>query len=154
MLPIGSPAPNFSLPSQTGKVHSLSDQSGKWVIVYFYPKDDTPGCTKEACSFRDHASAFDGKNVTIFGVSKDDIESHDAFAKKYSLNFSLLADTDKKTLQAYEAWGEKMSMGQKTIGTLRLTYLIDPKGMIAKTYPNVKPEEHAEEILRDIESLA
>lgn len=140
---------DFSLPDQNGRIHKLSDYKGKWVILYFYPKDDTPGCTKEACGFRDIISEFIKKNAVILGVSKDSIESHKKFSKKYRLNFPILSDVDKKVIQAYGVWEEKKFLGKSFMGTIRNTFLIDPKGKIYKEYKKVNPLVHPQEILRE-----
>ncbi|MSR87076.1 thioredoxin-dependent thiol peroxidase [Candidatus Peribacteria bacterium] len=154
LLMIGSPAPDFTLPDQDGNVHSLSNQQGKWVLVYFYPKDDTPGCTKEACGFRDLYDELKKLGVVIFGVSKDSAESHKKFAGKFSLPFPLLSDPEKTMIDAYGAWGEKKFLGKTYDGILRISYLIDPQGKIAKVYGTVKAEEHPEEVLRDVKEHA
>lgn len=146
-------APLFTLPDQDGKEHSLKDYRGKWVLIYFYPKDDTPGCTKEACSFRDGFKMFADKGVQIFGVSKDSIKSHKKFADKFNLNFPLLSDESKETIRAFNSWGEKKFMGRIFEGILRNSYLINPEGQIVKEYIKVKPELHAAEILKDLEEL-
>lgn len=146
-------APSFSLPDQNDKMHSLSDYKGKWLIVYFYPKDDTPGCTKEACSFRDKGDEFVKKGVAIVGISKDSIASHKKFADKYRLNFPLLADPDHITIEKYGAWGKKKFMGREYDGIMRNTYLIGPKGEIAKEYKGVNPLTHANQILQDLDQL-
>ncbi len=144
---------NFSLPDQNGNMHTLSDYKGKWVIVYFYPKDDTPGCTREACGFRDVSLVFKEKNAVILGISKDSVASHKKFAEKYHLNFPILSDTEKKIIRAYHAWGEKKFLGKTFEGTIRISYLINPEGKIQKEYPHVNPLTHAEEILTDIKTL-
>lgn len=146
-------APLFSLPDQNGNVHNLSDYNGKWVVLYFYPKDDTPGCTKEACSFRDNYSEFLKYGVQILGISKDSTKSHEKFATKLSLNFPLLSDPTLEIIKAYGSWGKKKFMGREFDGILRNTYLINPDGHIAKTYEGVKPDEHVAEVLQDIASL-
>lgn len=146
-------APSFSLPDATGTVHSLSDYQGKWVLVYFYPKDDTPGCTKEACGFRDSLKSIEEKDVVVLGVSKDSVTSHQKFAEKYHLNFPILSDTSTNTMKAYGSWGKKKFMGREFEGTLRNTYLINPQGEIVKTYENVDPVNHAEQILSDLQTL-
>lgn len=146
-------AKNFSLPDQDGKLHKLSDYKGKWLLLYFYPKDDTPGCTKEACSFRDLVSEFQKRKVEIVGISKDSISSHKKFADKYKLNFALLSDTDHKIIQAYGAWGIKKFMGREFEGTKRNSYLIDKNGAVVKEYLGVNPLMHAREILEDINDL-
>jgi thioredoxin-dependent peroxiredoxin len=147
LLEVGTEAPHFKAVDQDGKTIALSDFTGKKVLLYFYPKDSTPGCTKEACAFRDHWSAFQQRNVEILGVSIDDAKSHKSFAKKYDLPFTLLADPDKSLVQAYGVWGEKSLYGKKYLGTHRVTYLIDESGRIAAVFPKVKPEKHAAEIL-------
>src|SRR6185369_2579565 len=123
-------APSFALPDQNGKVHKLSDYKGKWLIVYFYPKDDTPGCTKEACAFRDASKDYIKRGVSIVGISKDSVKSHDKFANKFSLNFPLLSDEGLETIKAYGAWGKKKLYGRESHGVFRNTYLINPKGEI------------------------
>src|SRR3989344_1320547 len=143
-------APNFSLPDSKSVVHNLSDYSGKWLIVYFYPKDNTPGCTKEACGFRDNIDAFAKSNVNIIGISKDSVESHNKFSHKFKLNFPILSDESTETIKAFGAWGPKKFMGKEYSGTQRKTFLIDPKGEIKKVYEKVNPTEHAKEILKDI----
>ncbi len=144
-------ASDFELPDQKGKTVRLSDFKEKWVVLYFYPRDDTPGCTKEACSFRDSINEFEKRGVVILGVSKDSVASHLKFAKKYHLNFSLLSDTDKKVLKAYKAWGKKTFLGKTYDGTFRKTYLIDPEGNIKKIFEKVNPLNHASEILKELE---
>lgn len=143
-------APAFSLPDQDGTIHSLADYAGKWVVLYFYPKDDTPGCTKEACTFRDLTDVFAKKNAVIFGVSKDSVVSHKKFSKKFSLPFPLLSDPSAETIKAYGAWGKKKFLGREFEGILRNTYLINPQGEIEKTYEKVDPAKHVNEILADI----
>ncbi len=143
-------AKKFSLPDQDGKIHKLSDYKGKWVVLYFYPKDDTPGCTKEACGFRDAIEEFKKKGVVIVGVSKDSVESHKKFSEKYHLNFPILSDIDKKVIQVYGAWGEKKFLGKTFTGTLRNTYLIDPKGNLFRIFEKVNPLTHPQEILKEI----
>jgi peroxiredoxin Q/BCP len=147
LLAVGSKAPAFTTTDQHGKSVSLRDFAGKKVILYFYPKDNTSGCTKEACAFRDQFAQFKQRNVEILGVSIDDVKSHQSFAQKFQLPFTLLADTDKHLVQAYGVWGEKSLYGRKYLGTNRVTYLIDEAGTIAAIFPKVKPEKHAEEIL-------
>ncbi len=133
-----------------GKEHSLSDYKGKWVILYFYPQDQTPGCTAEACSFRDANEALLARDAVVIGISKDSLESHADFIKNYKLPFTLLSDPDKKVIKAYDAWGTK-AFGVE--GTLRKTFIINPGGMIAKEYPRVTPAEHATQILNDLAHL-
>ncbi len=148
-----SKAPTFTLPDQEGKMHSLSDYAGKWVLLYFYPKDDTPGCTKEACAIRDSWAEFKKLNAVVLGVSADAVKSHAKFVKKYELPFTILADEDKTVVNAYGVWGEKKFMGRSYQGIHRVSFLIDPKGNIAKVYEAVKPAIHAEEVLLDLELM-
>lgn len=147
-------AKEFSLPDQNGSIHHLKDYLGKKLILYFYPKDDTPGCTKEACNFRDSLNEFEKRGVAIIGVSKDTVQSHKKFADKFKLNFPILADPELTTIKAYDSWGEKSFMGRKFMGTVRNTFLIDEKGEVVKEYKKVNPLTHAGEILRDIDSLS
>lgn len=144
-------APQFNLPDQDGQTHTLTDYKGKWLIVYFYPKDDTPGCTKEACNFRHGYQMFAERDVAIVGISKDSVASHKKFAEKYQLNFPLLADESTETIKAFGAWTEKGFMGRP--GIVRNTYLINPEGELVKEYIKVKPELHADEILKDIDEM-
>lgn len=146
----GTLAPDFSLPDQNGKKHRLHDYRGEWVLLYFYPKDMTPGCTAEACAVRDEWPQFEKLDVRVFGVSTDSVKSHEKFAEAYDLPFSLLADTEKKVVTAYGVWGKKKFMGREYLGTKRMSFLIDPKGKVAKIYETVKPREHAAEVLRDL----
>lgn len=150
MLKEGSNAPAFSLKDQNGKTHKLSDYKGKKLVVYFYPKDNTPGCTKEACSFRDDYSTFKKAGVEIIGISKDSVESHTKFSEKLGLPFTILSDPEGKVIEAYSAWKEKSMYGKTFMGIARITYLIDEKGKIIKAFPKVKPDEHAREILEFI----
>jgi len=150
MLKEGVLAPEFELMDQDENPHKLSDYRGKKVVLYFYPKDDTPGCTKEACSFRDSFADFRQKGLVVLGVSKDSPKSHAKFQERYSLPFPLLSDTSTEMIQAYEAWGKKKFMGKEFTGTLRVTYIIDEDGKILKAYEDVKPQDHAQEILNDI----
>jgi peroxiredoxin Q/BCP len=151
MLNEGVLAPDFELPDHEEVLHKLSDYQGKKVILYFYPKDDTPGCTTEACSFRDSFGDFRKNGMVVLGVSKDSAASHAKFQEKYSLPFPLLSDTDTTVIKAYEAWGPKKYMGKEYMGVLRITYVIDEEGRILKAYEKVKPQDHAQEILRDIQ---
>ena len=144
---------DFSLPDQNGEVHRLSDYRGQFVVLYFYPKDDTPGCTVEACSFRDNQKKFSDNGIVILGVSKDTVLSHKKFAQKHNLRFTIFSDVEKKVIKKYEAWGSKKFMGKTFEGILRKTYLIDKEGNIAKVYDKVNPLIHADEILKDKESL-
>lgn len=147
-------APGFTLPDQDGKNHFLSDYKGKWLVVYFYPKDDTPGCTKEACSFRDGRQALVDQGIEVVGISKDTVASHKKFAEKHDLNFTLLADPELETIKAFGSWGMKKFMGREYEGTLRNSYLINPMGEIVKTYQKVSPTDHALVILKDFEALS
>jgi peroxiredoxin Q/BCP len=147
LLEVGEKAPAFRTTDQDGEKISLEDFRGRRVVLYFYPKDDTPGCTKEACAFRDEFAAFRRRKVDVLGVSVDDEKSHEKFARKFSLPFRLLADPDRKIVTAYGVWGEKSMYGRKYMGTHRVTYLIDEKGKIAAVWPKVKPETHAAEVL-------
>jgi peroxiredoxin Q/BCP len=143
----GDVAPKFSVATSGGGKISLADFKGQNVILYFYPKDDTPGCTKEACAFRDNFAEFKKKGAVVLGVSPDSIKSHDKFADKFKLPFTLLSDEDKKIVEAYGVWGEKTFMGRNYLGVYRVTFLIGPDGKIKKIWPNVKPDEHVEEVL-------
>ncbi len=148
----GDKAPAFNSATSGGGKISLSELKGKHVILYFYPKDDTPGCTKEACAFRDHFAEFKKRGAVILGVSTDPVKSHDKFVEKYKLPFTLLADEDHKIVEAYGVWGQKSFMGRKYMGTHRVTFLIGPDGKIQKIWPTVKPEEHAEEVLAALDT--
>jgi len=143
----GDRAPEFTALNQNGEKVSLSDFRGKNVILYFYPKDNTPGCTKEACAFRDEFAAFKKKGAVVLGVSTDSTKSHAKFIEKFKLPFTLLADEDKRIVEAYGVWGEKRFMGMKYMGTNRVTFLIGPDGRIKKIWPKVKPADHAQEVL-------
>jgi len=149
-LKAGGPAPDFKVQTNGGGEVALRDFRGKSVILYFYPKDDTPGCTKEACAFRDHFSEFKKRGAVVLGVSIDSVKSHDKFVEKYKLSFTLLADDEKRIVNAYGVWGEKSFMGRKYKGTHRVTFLIGPDGRIRKIWPKVKPEEHAQEVLAEL----
>ncbi len=152
-LTIGDKAPEFNLPDQKGSLHSLKDQKGKWTLLYFYPKDDTPGCTIEACTIRDNYPAFKKLGITVFGMSADPVKKHEKFSEKYDLPFTLLSDEEKETLEAYGVWGKKKFMGREYMGISRESFLIDPKGKIVKIYEKVKPAQHAEETLEDLKTL-
>lgn len=147
-------ATDFSLPDQNGELHKLSDYRGQFVVLYFYPKDDTPGCTVEACSFRDNQEIYKQKGIVILGVSKDTVLSHKKFAQKHNLRFTIFSDVEKKVIKEYQAWGEKKFMGKTFDGVLRKTYLIDKTGEIVKVYDKVNPLTHAGEIIKDVESLS
>lgn len=146
-------AAEFNLPDENSINHKLSNYLGNWVVLYFYPKDDTPGCTIEACSFRDNLADLKRYGVVVLGVSKDSVKSHKKFSEKYSLNFPILSDESLETIKVYGAYGQKKFMGKIFDGVLRKTFLIDKKGMIAKKYNNVSPKDHAKEILKDIKEL-
>ncbi|MBI4080526.1 MAG: thioredoxin-dependent thiol peroxidase [Candidatus Levybacteria bacterium] len=148
-----SKIPNFSLPDQTGKLHSFSDYKGRWLVVYFYPKDDTPTCTKEACSFRDAIDILTEQHIAVLGISKDSIKSHKKFADKYHLPFPLLSDESKETIKAFGAWGKKRFMGREFEGILRKTYLIDPNGEIKKVYEKIDPINQPQDVMNDITEL-
>lgn len=143
-------APNFKLTDPAGVVHSLSDYKGKWVILYFYPADDTPGCTLEACSLRDARDTLAEMGAEIIGVSRDEPNSHEKFKAKYSLNFTLLTDVNKKVIEAYGAWGKKM-FGRE--GILRKTFIINPHGQVVKVYGRVTPMGHGEQVIEDLKVL-
>ncbi len=154
-MPIGTnrPAPGFELQDDTGTPRNLSDFRGRPVILYFYPADDTPGCTKEACNFRDDYSAYQKAGITILGVSPDSVKSHAKFKAKYQLPFPLLADEGHKVCDAYGVWGPKKMMGREYEGVLRTTFLIDSNGKIARVFENVRPAEHSTEVLGALQSL-
>lgn len=154
LLNVGQKAPEFTLTDQDGKQHSLSDYQGKWILMYFYPKDDTPGCTTEACTIRDNFPHFQKSALVILGVSVDSVESHKRFAEKYHLPFTLLSDEDKKVVEAYGVWQKRKFMGREFMGTVRSSFLIDPEGGIAKIYEDVKPDKHAAEVLSDFATLS
>ncbi len=148
-----SKAPDFTLPDQDGVERRLSDYAGQWVLLYFYPKDDTPGCTKEACTIGSAFPDFAKLGVQVLGVSKDSVKSHKKFAEKYNLPFTLLSDADKKVVEAYGVWQEKKFMGRAYMGIARVSYLIDPTGKVARVYPTVVPQDHAAEVLKDLTEL-
>ncbi len=154
MLKVGTKAKDFTLADQDGETHTLSDYFGNWILIYFYPKDDTPGCTKEACMIGDVFPKFKKLKAKVFGISADSEKSHKKFADKYDLPFTLLSDGDKKVLKMYGALGEKSMYGKKYIGILRNSYLINPEGKIAKVYEKVNPEKHADEVLGDIKEFS
>lgn len=143
----GREAPEFELFDDTHTLHKLSDYRGRNVVLYFYPKDDTPGCTKEACNFRDDYSAYENAGVAILGVSPDDVASHAKFKEKYNLQFPLLADDSHKVCDDYGVWGAKKFMDKEYDGVLRTTFLIDKQGKISRVYENVRPSEHSAELL-------
>ena len=146
----GIPAPEFELLDDTSTLRKLSDYRGRHVVLYFYPKDDTPGCTKEACNFRDDYSAYDQAGVVILGVSPDSVSSHVKFKQKFQLQFPLLADEEHKVSERYGVWGPKKFMGKEYVGVLRTTFLIDRDGMVKKVYENVRPAEHSAELLKEL----
>jgi len=150
MKPTPYPAPDFNLKDSSGTAHQLADYAGKWVVLYFYPKDDTPGCTVEACSLRDARDDIAALGAEIIGISKDDASSHDKFKEKYTLNFTLLSDPDMAAITAYEAWGKKM-FGKE--GILRKTFIISPEGQVVKAYGRVTPLGHGEQIIAELKSL-
>ncbi len=150
MLESGTKAPAFTLLNQNGKEVSLSDFKGKKVVLYFYSKDNTSGCTKQACGFAERYPNFMEKSAEVIGVSKDSVESHRKFAEKYNLKFTLLSDTDKKVIQAYDVWKEKNMYGKKSMGVLRTTYLIDEEGMITKAFTKVNATRNPADMLENI----
>ena len=149
----GDTAPNFKLPDQNGDVHELKDYKEKWLVVFFYPKDNTPGCTKEACNFRDNIKPLEGLGAKVLGVSVDSVKKHANFVVKYDLPFTLLADEEQKMVNDYGVWGLKKFMGREYMGTNRMTFIVDPKGKIAKVYPKVKAATHGEEVLADLKQI-
>lgn len=149
-LPAGIPAPDFELLDDTGTPRKLSDFRGRNVVLYFYPKDDTPGCTKEACNFRDDYSSYQNAGVVVLGVSPDSVASHAKFKKKYNLPFPLLADEGHKVCDLYGVWGPKKFMGREYDGVLRTTFLIDENGNILRVFENVRPAEHSDELLSSL----
>lgn len=147
MLQVGTKAPDFTLPDQNGTLHSLSDYKGRKLILYFYPKDNTAGCTKQACGFSERYPLFREKGVEILGVSKDSVESHKRFEQKYGLAFPLLADPERKVIEAYDVWKEKNNYGKVTMGVVRTTYLIDGDGIIIRAEEKVKAADNPEDML-------
>lgn len=150
IIEVGQQAPDFMLLDEKGQIHHLSDYQGKYVLLYFYPKDDTPGCTTEACNFRDDYSQYDDANVIILGVSPDSPQSHAKFKNKYNLPFTLLADEDHKVCELFGVWGPKKSFGKEYEGVHRTTYLINPDGRIQKVYEKVSPANHSVEVLDEL----
>ena len=150
MLTSGMKAPDFTLRDQTGREVSLSDYAGRKVVLYFYPKDSTPGCTRQACAFAGAYEAFRAKNVAVIGISKDSVESHVKFAEKYQLPFTLLSDPQRVAIEAYGVWQEKKLYGKVSMGVVRTTFLIDEQGIIEKIMPKVKPDTNASEILAEL----
>jgi len=153
MLDVGDKAPAFSLEDQSGKTVKLSDFKGRKVVVYFYPKDDTPGCTREACAFRDEHSALQKAGAVVLGISPDSGPSHAKFAGKYKLSFPLLADTDHSVSEKFGAWGEKTLYGRKFMGIIRSTFLVDEAGKVARVWPKVKVDGHVDEVLEGIREI-
>ena len=153
MIEQGKKAPEFALPSSEGGEVRLKDLRGKTVVLYFYPKDDTPGCTREACAFRDSQAALKKKGVVVLGVSGDSLASHAKFKTKYELNFPLLSDPDKSVAKKYGAWGEKVLYGKKSVGMIRSTFVIDGEGIVRKVFPRVKVDGHAEKVLEAVSTL-
>ena len=150
MLEIGTKAPDFTLPDQNGNMHSLSEYRGKKVILYFYPKDNTAGCTKQACGFAERYPQFTEKGAVVLGISKDSVASHKKFEEKYGLPFTLLADPELVAIQAYDVWQEKKNYGKTYMGVVRTTYLIDEKGKIVKAFDKVKAADNPEQMLGEL----
>lgn len=150
MLDTGIKAPDFTLPDQNGEMRSLSDYAGKKVILYFYPKDNTPGCTRQACGFSELRPQFEEKGAVILGVSRDSVASHKRFEEKQGLSFTLLSDPELKVIQAYDVWKEKKNYGKVSMGVVRTTYLIDEKGIIAKAFDKVKAAENPAQMLEEL----
>ena len=153
-LSTGDRAPDITLPDQDGQTRRLSELRGKWVLVYFYPRDDTPGCTIEACGLRDASARYRKLGLEVIGISTDSVRSHRKFADKFDLPFTLLADEEKRAVQAFGAWGKKKFMGREFLGTLRSSFLVDPAGKLARIYAKVKPAQHADEVLADVAALS
>ena len=151
MLAVGTVAPDFTLPDQDGMMHSLADYRGKKVILYFYPKDNTSGCTKQACGFSERYPHFTERGVVVLGVSKDSVESHRRFADRYGLAFTLLADPERKAIEAYDVWKEKNNYGKVSMGVVRTTYLIDENGVIIRAADKVKAADNPEDMLQVVE---
>ena len=150
MLEVGTKAPDFTLPDQNGDLHSLSEYKGKKIILYFYPKDNTPGCTKQACGFAERYPQFIEKGAVVLGISKDSVASHKKFEEKYGLPFTLLSDPELKVIQAYDVWKEKMNYGKVSMGVVRTTYLIDESGKVAKAFDKVKAADNPEQMLGEL----
>jgi thioredoxin-dependent peroxiredoxin len=153
MIEVGQPAPEFTLSDQNGQPVSLAQFRGQPVVLYFYPKDDTPGCTKEACAFRDARATYEKAGARVIGVSPDDVKSHRKFADKYELSFTLVADPDKSVCQNYGVWQEKNLYGRKSMGVVRTTYVIDGAGTVRQVFAKVKVDGHSEKVLEAIEAL-
>lgn len=152
-LKIGDNAPDFNLLDEDNNNRSLFNYKGKWVLLYFYPKDNTPGCIEEACMIRDDFTGFKRLDVIVVGVSTDSVKSHKSFVEKYNLPFALLSDENKEVVKLYGVWGKKKFMGREYNGTFRTSFLINPKGKIEKIYKNVKPAEHSKEVLLDLDNI-
>ena len=150
MLEVGTKAPDFTLPDQNGNMHSLSEYRGKKVILYFYPKDNTPGCTKQACGFAERYPQFTDKGAVVLGISKDSVASHKKFEEKYGLPFTILSDPELVAIQAYDVWQEKKNYGKTYMGVVRTTYLIDEEGKIAKAFDKVKAADNPEQMLGEL----
>jgi peroxiredoxin Q/BCP len=153
MIEVGQPAPDFTLPDQTGAEVTLSKLRGKPVVLYFYPRDNTPGCTKEACAFRDARKDYEKAGAWVLGVSPDSSKSHQKFVEKFELPFTLLADTEKTVCEKYGVWQEKTLYGKKSMGVVRSTFLIDGKGIVRHVFPKVKVEGHSDEVLAALKAL-
>ena len=153
MVKLNNKAPNFKAQSTSNKAYSLNDSKGKYVVLYFYPKDDTPGCTIETKDFNSLLSKFKKLNCEIYGISKDDLKSHNKFKEKYKVKFNLLADVEKKIIKDYKVWGKKKFMGKEFMGIIRTTFLIDKKGKVIKIWKNVKVKDHAKEVLNFLEGI-
>lgn len=153
MLKVGQQAPHITLPDQDGVVRNLADYQGQWLLLYFYPKDNTTGCTKQACMLRDDFMGFKKLRVQVVGVSVDSVKSHKKFADEYKLPFTLLSDEQKEAVNKYGVWQEKSMYGRKYMGTLRTSFLINPKGIIEKIYEKVVPAEHSKQVLEDLKNL-
>lgn len=153
MLETGTKAPDFSLPDQDGVMHSLNRYRGKKVILYFYPRDNTPGCTKQACGFRDLYPQFTEKGAVVLGVSKDSVASHKKFQEKYQLSFPILSDTELQVIQAYDVWKEKKLYGKVSMGVVRTTYLIDENGIISKAFGKVMTAQNPEQMLEELNDI-
>lgn len=150
---VGAPAPDFALPDGHGTIHRLADQRGRWTVVYFYPKDDTPGCATEACSFRDSLAGYADRDADVWGISAQGAASKRAFAAKYDLTFPLLSDEDHAVNERYGVWVEKQNYGKTYMGTARTTFLVDPDGRLARVWPKVSPEGHAPAVLTVLDDL-
>ena len=150
MLEVGTKAPDFTLPDQNGNMHSLSEYRGKKVILYFYPKDNTPGCTKQACGFAERYPKFTDKGAVVLGISKDSVASHKKFEEKYGLPFTILSDPELVAIQAHDVWQEKKNYGKTYMGVVRTTYLIDEEGKIAKAFDKVKAADNPEQMLGEL----